>query len=59
MALYGIRYLVRERELQFADLQTKLEWGQDLEATLRLREELAEHRPRAAANAGDGGEVRL
>ncbi|EHW1827859.1 formate C-acetyltransferase [Salmonella enterica subsp. arizonae serovar 40:z36:-] len=44
VALYGIRYLVRERELQFADLQSNLEWGQNLEATFRLREELAEHR---------------
>ena len=44
MALYGISYLVRERELQFADLQGKLERGEDLEATIRLREELAEHK---------------
>ena len=33
VALYGITYLVRERELQFADLQPKLERGDDLEAT--------------------------
>ncbi|EES8529965.1 2-ketobutyrate formate-lyase/pyruvate formate-lyase [Escherichia coli] len=44
VALYGIRYLVRERELQFADLQSRLEKGEDLEATIRLREELTEHR---------------
>ncbi|HAT1618597.1 TPA: formate C-acetyltransferase [Raoultella planticola] len=44
VALYGIAYLVRERELQFADLQSSLEYGQNLEATIRLREELAEHR---------------
>ncbi|EFB7575193.1 2-ketobutyrate formate-lyase/pyruvate formate-lyase, partial [Escherichia coli] len=44
VALYGISYLVRERELQFADLQSRLEKGDDLEATIRLREELAEHR---------------
>ena len=44
VALYGIAYLVRERELQFADLQGRLERGEDLEATIRLREELAEHR---------------
>ncbi|WP_434640344.1 formate C-acetyltransferase [Klebsiella sp. I138] len=44
VALYGIRYLVRERERQFADLQSNLEYGQNLEATIRLREELAEHR---------------
>ncbi|EHK7286308.1 2-ketobutyrate formate-lyase/pyruvate formate-lyase, partial [Escherichia coli] len=44
VALYGISYLVRERELQFADLRSRLEKGEDLEATIRLREELAEHR---------------
>lgn len=44
VALYGISYLVRERELQFADLQGKLERGEELEATIRLREELAEHK---------------
>ncbi|MRS14458.1 formate C-acetyltransferase [Enterobacteriaceae bacterium RIT691] len=44
VALYGIAYLVREREIQFADLQSRLERGEDLEATIRLREELAEHR---------------
>ncbi|PVZ83204.1 formate C-acetyltransferase [Serratia sp. S1B] len=44
VALYGIHYLVRERELQFADLQSNLERGQDIEATIRLREELSEHR---------------
>ena len=43
VALYGISYLVRERELQFADLR-KLERGEELEATIRLREELAEHK---------------
>ncbi|MGL4725399.1 MAG: formate C-acetyltransferase [Scandinavium sp.] len=44
VALYGIAYLVRERELQFADLQSSLERGENLEATIRLREELSEHR---------------
>ncbi|TNV20915.1 formate C-acetyltransferase [Buttiauxella sp. B2] len=44
VALYGITYLVRERELQFADLQGQLERGEDLEAVIRLREELSEHR---------------
>lgn len=44
VALYGIAYLVRERELQFADLQASLERGENLEAVIRLREELAEHR---------------
>ncbi|MEW5560850.1 formate C-acetyltransferase [Enterobacter asburiae] len=44
VALYGITYLVREREQQFAELQSALERGENLEATIRLREELAEHR---------------
>ncbi|SNY65984.1 formate C-acetyltransferase [Enterobacter sp. CC120223-11] len=44
VALYGITYLVREREQQFADLQSALERGENLEATIRLREELSEHR---------------
>jgi hypothetical protein len=51
VALYGIRYLVRERELQFADLQPKLERGEDLEATIRLREELAEHKARCCRSS--------
>ncbi|MGF2254725.1 formate C-acetyltransferase [Yersinia ruckeri] len=44
IALYGIAYLVRERELQFADLQSQLEQGIELESVIRLREELAEQR---------------
>lgn len=44
VALYGIAYLVRERELQFADLQPQLQRGEDLEAVIRLREELSEHK---------------
>ena len=44
VALYGIAYLVCERELQFADLQGQLERGENLEAVIRLREELSEHR---------------
>ncbi|CNE79826.1 formate C-acetyltransferase [Yersinia enterocolitica] len=44
IALYGIDYLVCERELQFADLQPQLEQGIELESVIRLREELAEHR---------------
>ena len=44
VALYGIAYLVRERELQFSDLQGQLERGEDLESVIRLREELSEHR---------------
>lgn len=44
VALYGIRYLIRERELQFADLQGKLEKGIQLEQVIRQREELAEQK---------------
>lgn len=44
VALYGIQYLVREREQLFADLQGNLEQGTNLEVTIRQREELAEHR---------------
>ncbi len=43
VALYGISYLVRERELQFADLQSRLE-KRGSGSHIRLREELAEHR---------------
>ncbi len=59
VALYGISYLVRERELQFADLQSRLEKGEDLEATIRLREELAERSSCAVADSGNGGEIWL
>ena len=44
VALYGIDYLIRERELQFADLQPALERGENLEQVIRQREELAEHK---------------
>ncbi|MGL5463238.1 MAG: pyruvate formate lyase family protein, partial [Aeromonas veronii] len=44
VALYGIDYLIRERELQFADLQPALERGEQLEQVIRQREELAEHK---------------
>ena len=56
VALYGIRFLVRERELQFADLQPALERGEALEATLRRAGRTA---ARAAADAGDGVPLRL
>ena len=36
--------LIRERELQFADLQPALERGENLEQVIRQREELAEHK---------------
>ncbi|MDE1483662.1 formate C-acetyltransferase [Xenorhabdus bovienii] len=42
VALYGINLLRDEKYTQFASLQEKLENGEDLEATIRLREEIAE-----------------
>ncbi len=41
MALYGISYLVRERELQFADLQPRLERGEESRRRSACAEELA------------------
>ncbi|OTA15002.1 formate acetyltransferase 3 [Xenorhabdus vietnamensis] len=42
VALYGINFLRDEKFAQFTSLQEKLENGEDLESTIRLREELAE-----------------
>ncbi|XBS71071.1 formate C-acetyltransferase [Acerihabitans sp. KWT182] len=42
IALYGIDYLMKDKFAQFTSLQSKLENGVDLEATIRLREEIAE-----------------
>ncbi|WP_045958928.1 formate C-acetyltransferase [Xenorhabdus poinarii] len=42
VALYGIDFLRDEKFAQFTSLQEKLENGEDLESTIRLREELAE-----------------
>ncbi|MDE9444207.1 formate C-acetyltransferase [Xenorhabdus bovienii] len=42
VALYGINLLRDEKYAQFTSLQEKLENGEDLEATIRLREEIAE-----------------
>ncbi|MBD1226552.1 formate C-acetyltransferase [Xenorhabdus griffiniae] len=42
VALYGIDFLRDEKLAQFTSLQENLENGEDLEATIRLREELAE-----------------
>jgi formate C-acetyltransferase len=42
IALYGIDYLMAEKFEQFKSLQGKLEAGEDLEATIRLREEISE-----------------
>lgn len=42
VALYGIDYLMKDKFAQFQSLQTKLENGEDLEQTIRLREEIAD-----------------
>lgn len=42
IAVYGIDYLMKDKFAQFTSLQEKLENGIDLEATIRLREEISE-----------------
>ncbi len=42
VALYGIDFLMADKLAQFKSLQAKLEAGEDLEATIRLREEISE-----------------
>ncbi|MGL9724100.1 formate C-acetyltransferase [Sodalis sp. (in: enterobacteria)] len=42
VALYGIDYLMKDKFAQVQSLQTKLENGEDLEQTIRLREEIAD-----------------
>ena len=42
VALYGIDYLMKDKYAQFVSLQSDLENGVNLEATIRLREEIAE-----------------
>ncbi|WP_237385267.1 formate C-acetyltransferase [Xenorhabdus sp. Sc-CR9] len=42
VALYGIDFLRDDKFAQFTSLQEKLENGEDLESTIRLREELVE-----------------
>ncbi len=42
VALYGIDFLMADKLSQFKSLQAKLEAGEDLEATIRLREEICE-----------------
>ncbi len=42
VALYGVDFLMKDKQLQFASLQEKLENGEDLQATMQLREEVAE-----------------
>ncbi len=42
VALYGVDFLMADKLAQFKSLQAKLEAGEDLEATIRLREEICE-----------------
>lgn len=42
VALYGIDYLMKDKKAQFDSLQPRLEAGEDLQATIQLREEIAE-----------------
>lgn len=42
VALYGIDYLMKDKFAQFTSLQERFEKGEDLTATMQLREEIAE-----------------
>lgn len=42
LALYGIDYLIADKKQQFISTQDQLESGEQLEKTMRLREELAD-----------------
>ena len=42
LAVYGIDYLMADKKKQFNSLQAKLERGEDIQATIQLREEIAE-----------------
>ncbi|RQW63267.1 formate C-acetyltransferase [Vibrio viridaestus] len=42
IALYGIDYLMKDKFAQFTSLQEQMENGEDLQATIQLREEVAE-----------------
>ncbi|QLE85092.1 formate C-acetyltransferase [Shewanella sp. Scap07] len=42
IALYGIDYLMQDKFAQFGSLQPRFEAGEDLSATMQLREEIAE-----------------
>ena len=42
VALYGIDFLMKDKVAQFNSLQSDMENGVDLEATIRLREEISE-----------------
>lgn len=42
LALYGADFLIADKKSQFDSLQAKLESGEDIQATIQLREEIAE-----------------
>ncbi len=42
VALYGIDFLMKDKAAQFASLQERFENGEDLAATMQLREEISE-----------------
>ena len=42
LAVYGINYLMADKKKQFDSLQARLERGEDIQATIQLREEIAE-----------------
>ena len=42
LAVYGIDYLMADKKKQFDSLQARLEGGEDIQATIQLREEIAE-----------------
>ncbi|HCJ7124944.1 TPA: formate C-acetyltransferase [Vibrio cholerae] len=42
VALYGIDFLMKDKQAQFKSLQEKFENGEDLQMTMQLREEIAE-----------------
>ncbi|MDG2948245.1 formate C-acetyltransferase [Bisgaard Taxon 10/6] len=42
LAVYGIDYLMKDKKAQFDSLQPRLEAGEDIQATIQLREEIAE-----------------
>ncbi|MEZ8861017.1 formate C-acetyltransferase [Vibrio sp. 10N.247.311.51] len=42
VALYGIDFLMKDKATQFASLQERFENGEDLSATMQLREEISE-----------------
>jgi len=42
VALYGIDFLMKDKFKQFTSLQPRLEAGEDIQATIQLREEIAE-----------------